>query len=99
MDSSLQIFLTKAFMPGPQITVTVYTIGSTDDDGNYIEEPIVFDGRYNDAVEFFGNGENLENIQQIMDNMPDSYIYVECGDYTREVYDPWEIMEAIEEMY
>ena len=99
MDSSLQMFLTKAFMPGPQITVTVYTVGGTDDDGNDIEEPIVFDGRYNDAVKFFENGKNLDNIQQIVDGMPDPYITVECGNYSRDVHDPWEIMEAIEEMY
>lgn len=98
MDSSLQMFLTKAFMPGPQITVTVYTVGGTDDDGNDIEEPIVFDGRYNDAVEFFDNEENLANIQNIYDNMPDGYITIETDDWCREAYDAYEIMQIIDEM-
>ena len=99
MDSSLQMILTKAFMPGPQITITVYTVGGVDDDGNEIDEPIVFDGRYNDAVKFLNNETNLYNIQRIIDEMPNPYIYIQCGKRSREVFDPWEIMEAIEEMY
>ena len=99
MDSLLQMFLTKAFMPGPQITVTVYTVGGIDDNGNEMDEPIVFDGRYHDAINFFNDETNLNNIQQIVDGMPDPYIYIECGNYSREVYDPREIMEAIEGMY
>lgn len=96
--TELKRTLTKALMPGPQITVTVYTVGGVDNDGNEIDEPVVFDGRYNEAVIYFSNEGNLSHIQDIYRAMPDGYIYVECGDYAREVYDAWEIMDAIEEM-
>lgn len=90
--------LGKALLPGVNITVTVYTVGGTDTNGNEVDEPIVFQGYYKDAVEFFGNEENLSNIQNIYDNMPDGYITIETDDWCREAYDAYEIMQIIEEM-
>ena len=95
--TELQRTLTKALMP-IHVTVTVYTVGGTDGDGNEIDEPVVFDGYYREAVIFFADENNVKNIQQIFENMPDGYIYVEVGDYASEVYDATEIMDAIEEM-
>ena len=96
--ADLQMLLTKAFMPSPMITVTVYTVGGTDDDGNEIEEPVVFEGYYNEAVKFFSNEDNLFKINKIYNDMPDGYIMIETERYSREVYDVCEIMDKIEEM-
>ena len=95
-QSSLGGILGKAFLPGPKIYVTVYTVGGCDDEGNDVYEPIVFDGYYKDAIEFFNNEENLLSIDSIVRGMPDGYIIVEVGNYATEVYDVYEIMETIE---
>lgn len=95
-QSSLGGILGKAFLPGPKIYVTVYTVGGCDDEGNDVYEPIVFDEYYKDAIEFFNNEENLLLIDSIMRSMPDGYIMVEVGNNSIETYDAFEIMEAIQ---
>ena len=90
--------LGKALLPGPKINVTVYTVGGIDDDGNEVDEPIVFQGYYKDAVEFFGDEGNVTNIQSIYDNMPDGYITIETDYWCREAYDADDIMQIINQM-
>ena len=96
--SDLQMMLTKMLMPSPKITVTIYTVGGVDENGNEVEEPTVFDGYKNEAIEFFGDEDNLSKINRILDDMWDGYIMVEVGEYSREVYDVYEIMDVIDEM-
>ncbi len=81
-----------------RITITVYTVGGVDLDGNEVDEPVVFDGHYSDACNFLTDEDNLNRIQKIMEDLDDGYIEVEVGDYSREVYDAWEIRDVIEEM-
>ena len=96
--SDLQMMLTKMLMPSPKITVTVYTVGGTDSDGNEVEEPTVFDGYRNEAVRFFSDKDNLTRINRILHDMWDGYIMVEVGNYSRETYDANDIMDTIDEM-
>ena len=96
-ESSLSKILGLAFL-SPKISVVVCTVGGVDDDGNDVSEPEVFNGYYFDAVKFFNDPNNLYDVQNILDEMPDGYIIVETGNYSREVYDAMEILEAIDEI-
>lgn len=80
------------------ITVTIYTVGGTDDDGNEIEEPVVFEGSYNEAIKFFSNEDNLFKINKIYNDMPNGCILIETEKYMEEAYDAYEIMAKIVEM-
>ena len=88
----------RALLPGPRVCVTVYTVGGIDRDGNEVDEPIVFEGFVAEAFNFFSNEENVEAVQRIFEEMPDGYIYVEVGNYGREVYDTNEIYGTIDRM-
>lgn len=80
-------------------TVMVCTVGGEDRDGNEVDEPVVFDGSYNEALEFFDNNENLCMIDDLFESMPDGYILIDSDRRgSRQVYDVDDIMEAIWEM-
>ena len=96
--SDLAKMLGKMLLPGPEIAIDVCTVGGIDSNGNEVEEPTVFDGRYNEAVVFFEDERNLNRINAIFQNMEDGYIVVTCGNYARQVYDVDDIMDAIESM-
>lgn len=80
------------------ITVTLFTYGGTDDDGNEIEEPVVFEGYYNKAIKFFSNEDNLFKINKIYNDMPNGYIMIETEKDGRVANDAYEIMAKILEM-
>ena len=95
--SDIARVLGKALLT-PPISVTVYTVGGIDDNGNDIEEPTVFYGSYIEAVSFFDDEENIRYVDHVLQNMPDGYVLVEVGNYDRQIYDANEIMKTIEEM-
>ena len=95
--SDLSRYLGKRLMP-THFIITICTVGGVDSDGNEVDEPVVFDGDYNEAVDFFTNEDNLSRLVKIYDDMSDGYIIVESDHYSREIYDVYEILKTIEEM-
>lgn len=94
MESSLQRVLTKAFMPGKRVWITICTVGGTDENGNEVNEPEVFNGYAGEGVKWVES--HRDEIESLLYGMPDGYIEVECDQYGTEVYNADDLIEQLE---
>lgn len=96
--SDFGVMLGKMLLPRHRFTVTVCTVGGTDENGEELYEPVVFEGSYAEAVEFFNDEENADYVERMVNSMPDGYILIENDSYSRSVYGVYDIFDAIAEM-
>lgn len=96
--NELSRMLGKAFLPGPRVCVMVCTVGGTDENGNDVYEPTIFEGYANEALKYFSDENNVNEVQRTYESMPDGYILVEMGSSSFEVYDASELYETIDQM-
>lgn len=95
--SNLSEVLGRVLMPEKHITVTVYTVGGTDDDGNDVEEPIVFSGTISEAREWCDDYDTREEVDDMVRAMPDGYLMVESERFFYDVYSMDDVAELLED--
>lgn len=95
--NNLSVTLGKMLLPGWETRIWVCTVGGTDDDGNDVNEPIMFEGQYFDAVNYLRDPDNLAAIERELRKMPDGYIMVDIGRNNDIVGSVDDLLELFEE--
>lgn len=95
--NDLSRYLGKRLLP-TYITVRVMTVGGVNENGEEVDEPVVFEGSYNEALDFWYNEVYLRRVEQVVREMPDGYIEVETGTNSRQVYSAYDVLDTIDEI-